>query len=785
VKETLVDARWIGQAFAIDPELELPVRPRVPPELLVVPFGTDGLILVGGREKELLKGRSARTFVPRVLPFLDGEHTLDEIAARFPDQPAHAVRDVVTLLYHRGVLEDGRAEAPPDHLRPVDAFLGRHNDVTRINRNRGQALRRLADATVIVVGDPAVAGELASSLTASGVGSVCTSPGGALDASCDLVVAVMTSGRDHALLEAAREANILSLATWLGRDEVLLGPLNVPGQSSCYACLRGRGLPEGEPDAAVASFWAQMSALRVIHLLSRISSSASFESYQLVSLREGVAVTDVRAMPRTPGCERCGLTGPPIDERDPAYPAWSLYNATCKPPAELVSAKDYELHYSPGNIELAHEDAPAGWGAKVIPLPPPMPLAAPPWRGVPPPVESVDLPALATLLARAAGFHLLAGSVRRRVAPTGGDLGSVELGVIVSSVEGIEPGVYRYHAPRHVLERLPSVSAVQQRRALGADVLPPAVIVGIGGLAKVFRKYGPFAYRIVHFDAGVAAAYLHRLAAALGLAACELADFRDDAAADLFLLDFDHAVQIPTFAIGVGGEPPAPRTVEPAALQPVVEAAAAGRRAPPQLTRAAARDGPMAPSRSFDEILLERRSVRSYTRDPIPAVLLRELCTLGMGAAARRIACGVPPSSSIHLVLAVADGGSDLAGGVYHVRPEGPESLVPGRRGLTRDDLLACLLQSAHASAPAVLFVAGDLGNALADRGARGLRELMVQAGAAVGEVWLAATGYGLGACAAGGVIESGLQALAGGDGYRSAPLLAIALGYPRAERPA
>ncbi|HEU0015977.1 MAG TPA: nitroreductase family protein [Longimicrobium sp.] len=785
MKETLVDARWIGEAFAIDPELELPVRPRVPPELLVVPFGTDGLILVGGREKELLKGRSARTLVPRVLPFLDGEHTLDQIAARFPDQPAHAVRDVVALLYHRGLLEDGRAEAPPESLRPVDAFLGRYNDVTRINRNRGQALRRLADATVIVGGEANLAGELASSLTASGVGSVRVSPGGAVDAGCDLVVAVLASGRDHALLEAARGANVLSLATWMGRDAVLLGPLNVPGQSACYACLRARGLPGGEPDPATASFWAQMTALRAIHLLSRISSSASFESYQVVRLGEDGAATDARSLPRTPGCDRCGLAGPPIEEHDPAYPAWSLYNATCKPPAALVSAKDYELHYSPGNLELAREDAPALWGAKVVPLPPPRPLAGSPWRDPPPPARDVDLSALATLLARAAGFHLLAGSVRRRVAPTGGDLGSVELGLVVSSVEGLEPGVYRYHAPRHVLERLPSPSAGQRRRALGADVLPPAVIVGIGGLAKVFRKYGVFAYRIVHFDAGVATAYLHRLAAALGLAVCELADFRDDAAADLFLLDLEHAVQIPTFAIGVGGEPSATRPAEAAPLQQVIEASASRRRAAPRLTRAAAPDGSTALRRSLDEALLERRSVRSYTDDPIPAALLRELCALGSAAAARRVACGLPPSLSIHLVLAVAEGGSDLAPGVYHVRPGEPEILAPGRRGLTRDDLLACLLQSAHAAAPAVLFVAGDLGSALADRGARGLRELMVQAGAAVGEVWLAASASGLGACAAGGVIESGLRAMAGGDGYRSAPLLAIALGYPRAERPA
>ncbi|MPZ50651.1 MAG: hypothetical protein GEU75_15365 [Dehalococcoidia bacterium] len=57
-----------------------------------------------------------------------------------------------------------------------------------------------------------------------------------------------------------------------------------------------------------------------------------------------------------------------------------------------------------------------------------------------------------------------------------------------------------------------------------------------------------------------------------------------------------------------------------------------------------------------------------------------------------------------------------------------------------------------------------------------------MQAGTAAGRVWLAATAYGLGACASAGFIEPGLRHLVELDGYRSCPLFAISLGYPASE---
>ena len=72
-----------------------------------------------------------------------------------------------------------------------------------------------------------------------------------------------------------------------------------------------------------------------------------------------------------------------------------------------------------------------------------------------------------------------------------------------------------------------------------------------------------------------------------------------------------------------------------------------------------------------------------------------------------------------------------------------------------------------------------DFGAALAERGPRAYRELLLQAGAVVSRCLLAAAARGLGACASAGLIEASFRSLANIDGYRDCPLVAITVGYP------
>ena len=94
-----IDARSLGDSFAGDPEFALPERPRFIREVLVIPVGHNGLLFEGTRDTQVISGRSARTFIPRLLPHLDGHHTLPMLQARFSSLPPKSVRDAIVLLY--------------------------------------------------------------------------------------------------------------------------------------------------------------------------------------------------------------------------------------------------------------------------------------------------------------------------------------------------------------------------------------------------------------------------------------------------------------------------------------------------------------------------------------------------------------------------------------------------------------------------------------------------------------------------------------------------------------
>src|SRR5262249_31935188 len=116
--------------------------------------------------------------------------------------------------------------------------------------------------------------------------------------------------------------------------------------------------------------------------------------------------------------------------------------------------------------------------------------------------------------------------MQRRWAATGGNLGSVELYIAAADVAGLEAGVYFYQSQKHVLARL----FPYPRREAGVDFLckgaptipeeiPQATVVMAGAYSRVAQKYGAFAYRVVHLDAGVGLTQIQAVAGSLGLEA--------------------------------------------------------------------------------------------------------------------------------------------------------------------------------------------------------------------------------------------------------------------------
>src|SRR5690242_17626492 len=125
-------AERIAAAFAGDEQLNAPERPRLVDGLvrLAVP---EGLMFEGAPERQLLRGRAARDFLPALLRELDGSRSVEELADALGERGPDRVRKAVALLYACGLLEDGDQPVPG----PADTarWLSRTLDATRVNRS--------------------------------------------------------------------------------------------------------------------------------------------------------------------------------------------------------------------------------------------------------------------------------------------------------------------------------------------------------------------------------------------------------------------------------------------------------------------------------------------------------------------------------------------------------------------------------------------------------------------------------------------------------------------------
>lgn len=776
-----VSARWMGDAFATDGDLSLPAHPRLLAELVAIPFG-DGLLFVGGEQSQVLRGRSARSVFEQLGPLLDGTRTIDEISRLVPRLGRPVVHDVVSLLCSRGLLEDGVPSRRDVREESVGRYLVRFLDVSRVNKSRDAAFARLATTSVGVTGPRPFVELAAMALAASGFANVLPGADG------DVNLVLSTGSERH-----AARAGTKALMVRLGSNMTHLGPLLVPGITACPSCLdRTHPHPIGDPPPADALYWVGAAVTQLTLAISDIVvpvSPRGFLVYRRSAAGEWTRAGRV-AVP-LPGCDACGLEGPALAPDDPHLVPWIYHCATALPTREFVAPRAHQKHYSMGNIELARASRPPLLAMDVVELPPPSALdSTPAWADRDRSCDaSPSLGSLATILARTAGYTIEATGPRR-IAPTGGNLGSVDLWVIAARVAGLAPSIYHYDAPRHRLERVaecPSDDTLAS--ALRTEHVADCTLVVTGALARCAQKYGPFCYRLVYLDSGVALSYVHAIATSLGLVPREADALDELALAALLQLPATFEFPIPTAAVGFGATRRiATPLAAPAGSSPPLASAEIG----DEILARLLQDATIAPTRhtvvsspppapswstrlSLEAIVLSRRAVRSWASSPPSGELLAKITLEVAAFLAHRVARGAPPCF-VRPVLGVARQTPDLARGLYELGEAG-ELVHIG--DFDQNALRACTNQEALASSPAILVAVADLATAIEVRGARGYREAVQHAGAAVGHAWLVATGEGLGGTAAGAVLVGGLRAAARFDPRRSCPLLAFHFGLP------
>jgi SagB-type dehydrogenase family enzyme len=797
-----VRAETIGRPFTIDPDLKLPVRPRLIPELIVCLFEKDGVLFAGSQSMEVLRGRSARQLLPRLLPLLDGTRSKEELRAMLPDLSAEALSNVLSLLFSRGVLEDG---APDGTQRPglseTEAFLGRYNDVSRRNRNRGEAIAHLVASSIQVCGPEIHAQFVMEQLADSGVRDICR--GGQRAGGYDLTIAISTGGEPLTVqtLEAYLSSSQSVLVVRLGEREAQLGPQLIRRLTVCPACLIAmHPHPAGSPSPLLAQVWLSLAAQSAIIYLSRVGPSIRTRSFYQVRMdAEGRMIQRAKLTPRVPGCRGCGIDGELWRSDDPRLLAWLYHEGTSASRRRDLAPKDHQAHYLASNLKLSASPGVVLHSSSTFRLPPPQQLHVPvPWAGEPAPalVSRLSTCALSIFLARVAG-ETRDGTGWHRTAPTGGNLGSVRLWVLVRDVDGLAKGAYLYDPREHALALRGRFDDSDLSEALGTTAeLPPCVVLGAGDLAKCAKKYQSFAYRLIHLDAGVAIAFAHTVAQGLGLRLREYADF-DVRLPTIFGVPRRWEIPLPTFALGIyavslpAEERPDNRTPPPQApLTPDDYSADAF---PQRLAYAPERPFPIQwqHSRSvrmpavakpsvavLEDLLLSRRAVRLYSSTPPAHETLREIMTIAEAVSEMRDAAGAAPSF-VRTVLLVPHPLTNLAAGVYEFAPGQPVPMVR-RSGFDPNGAGDCINQLGLARSPVSLVAVADLRRALTRRMSRGYSEVAIAAGAAIGTAWQAACSYGLVGTAAGGVIAHGLREAAAMDGFNECPMLALHLGLPK-----
>jgi SagB-type dehydrogenase family enzyme len=147
--------------------------------------------------------------------------------------------------------------------------------------------------------------------------------------------------------------------------------------------------------------------------------------------------------------------------------------------------------------------------------------------------ESMPLHSLSQLLWSTHGVTATRGSHDFRAAPSAGACYPIDVYVVANRVSGLDAGLYRYIVGAHALApmRRGEIGPEVTRAAVGQRMCEHAAcaLIWSAVVPRTTGRYGERGHRYVFLDAGHVGQNLYLAATALGLGACTIAAFDDDA----------------------------------------------------------------------------------------------------------------------------------------------------------------------------------------------------------------------------------------------------------------
>jgi SagB-type dehydrogenase family enzyme len=770
----LLSAKTTSGYYRVDPELAatMPGYPKLLDGLVSISMGSRGVAFLGTRHAQVVKGAGSHVMLGRLLPLLDGRHSYATIKASLAPRLSDSVDEMLVLLSHRGLLEDGAAVAERAHdapaPSPVASYLGRHLNITRQFRSADAALASVHACHLLVIAPAKLRPALGELFAELGLRRLTLAGSEFVDLrGVDYVFALAADGDDlAAVADAARASRVPLFFARLGSAAIQVGPLFDSAQSASYQCMlavrddapdRDRiGAADSEHEAA---FWLSYIYHQFVNTLGRLDEASTLNAYREFARDEQgyhCRLVEITQMP--------GLAGGPLAAYPPlagdALLAWELHSRIRMPPKALLAPGTHLRHYSSGNLRTLVSKRPVLYADLVLPLPEAVPAS------ITGPAR-LTLAGLSYLLKFSYGQH-----DERLLAPSGGGLGSPDAFLMIHDITGLRAGCYRYRCSEHAIEYLGAPSLTLFMGMVGQRGSPPrqCYLVGAAAYGRVSAKYAESAFKMINLDAGVMQCYTELVAERAGIACDYLSDIDSEGLTELLGIVVRYFGLTHAFALGQADSdvPSLPRVGTLLHVR-------GGR--PPRPARSKPR---MPEARAaFEAILLKRRAVRRFQPQPARCDVLLPLLRSCAGLLGAAGGADGQPTLRLWVVLPYGgvNGDATLAGGIHAYDAAGATLRL--RCGFDATQASQFSNQNSLAAASAMVIVTVDMARSLAGGGGAAYRQALQETGRALTLLWLRAEAAGYRGTISGGVLDDGLMRHAGCDGYGDAALAMFVLGQP------
>jgi SagB-type dehydrogenase family enzyme len=405
---------------------------------------------------------------------------------------------------------------------------------------------------------------------------------------------------------------------------------------------------------------------------------------------------------------------------------------------------------------------------------------------------------LSSIFIYSSGFRLVERKLRNaeRFAASGGNLGSSELLLLLESRPNL-PRLFRYRPMRHDLVDLDCRAAP----AMGQRLLRPghpAALLFCGMFSRLADKYGPFAFKLMYLDAGVAFSQAALVSKSFGLrlvldteidlqqlsrssnlprereviTAVATLHVGDSLGLGHSLLNSDQpfarkpsSEALPNFLLGNIGVEKLISILSQTSKKPSY-----GRATP--LSPLFVPEPCVPGSPSLAEILSHRNSVRIFNpvappiQDLLEIALTVDRCDreewpeeADQNMALRFFLLLRSQNTGLHLHQL------DAAAATFVKVADSPFAGLP------------IYLHPCFEQAPAAFWIVGDLERATASAGASGYRDLFFRAGAAANRLWLASLERKAEGSIVAGLLQHNARTMFGFDGWKELPLCAFVVG--------